>query len=82
MEDVAKQRFRHIVGIWVLQQRTKKGWSQNQLQERTGIDRGFIANIETGAKPLSLPRFVQLCKHFEPEAAAALVEMIPMEVLQ
>ena len=36
------------LGIRIRELRTAKGWTQFEMSERTGIDRSYLAEVETG----------------------------------
>lgn len=44
--------------------RIKKAWSQTEMAERLGIDRGHISDLENGKKSVCLPMLEVLSKGF------------------
>lgn len=49
--------------------RTGRGWTQEQLVERSGLDRSFIAQIETGRRNPSLATIAKLASGLKVEIA-------------
>jgi transcriptional regulator with XRE-family HTH domain len=41
-------------GSVIRRKRLKLGWTQEELAERAGLDRSFVANIEQGKRNVSL----------------------------
>jgi len=57
--------FRRIVGIALKRARHRAGLSQNALADITNSSRGFISEVETGEKGLSLRKFFSLSAALE-----------------
>lgn len=45
--------------------RTKKGWSQEELADKTGFHRTYIGMVERGERNLSLKNIELFAKSFE-----------------
>jgi len=52
-------------GRKVQQLRKQKGWSQENLAEKTGLHRTYIGAIERGERNLSLKNIEKIAKAFE-----------------
>lgn len=53
------------IGINVKKFRTEKGWTQNKLSEKSGIELSNISHIERGATKVSLPTLVSIANALE-----------------
>jgi transcriptional regulator with XRE-family HTH domain len=65
-EDLAIQR---ALGDRVRALRTAKGWTQEDLVETSGLDRSFIAQIESGRRNPSLRTIARLARGLRVEIA-------------
>ena len=59
-ELYARRRHRREFGDRVRELRQAREWTQEQLAESSGLDRSYIAGIETGARNASLDVIVKL----------------------
>lgn len=53
------------IGINVKKFRAEKGWTQNKLSEKSGIEPSNISHIERGATKVSLPTLVSIANALE-----------------
>ena len=52
--------------------RKARGWSQEEMAERFGIDRAYVSHVERGTKNICLPTLDILAKGFEISLARLL----------
>jgi transcriptional regulator with XRE-family HTH domain len=52
--------------------RTERGWSQEELALRAGLDRSYVGGIERGERNVSLLGFVDLARALDVEVAGIL----------
>ena len=58
--QVAKQDVLKLFGARVRELRLEKGWSQEQLASKVGLDRTYIGGIERGERNLGLKNIFRL----------------------
>lgn len=61
-----------LVGKHFQINRKLQGLAYKSVSEVTGIDRNILSKIENGQAPLSLERFIKLCKFYGLEPGAFL----------
>jgi transcriptional regulator with XRE-family HTH domain len=61
-----------IIGNLIREIRKSKSISQEQLSERSGLDRSFISMLERGKKNPTLSTLIKLCKALD----VSLTELI------
>ncbi len=61
-----------IFGHHLRDLRQQRGWSQERLAEAAGIDRTFLAEVETAKVSIALDRILRLADAFEVDPAALL----------
>jgi len=54
------------------QLRAKRGWTQEQLAEKAGINRGYLARLETGRHDPTITTLEKLAKALRVKVAALL----------
>lgn len=57
--------------------RKKRGFTQEQLAEMTGISPQHCSGIETGAAKVSLPALIQLCNALDTTPNELLLDSVP-----
>lgn len=70
-------KFNNYFGTVLRQVRNREGLSQNGLADSSGVQRGYISDLERGKKRISLFKFLQLCEGFSntsPEDFIALLK--------
>lgn len=60
-EDDFKRHF----GVVLKQTRNSSGLTQQELEDATGVQRGYISDLERGVKGISLYKLFQICQGFE-----------------
>lgn len=53
------------MGMRIRQVRKAKGWSQDELAQKSGISMSFLGHIERGTRIMSLETFVRICSALE-----------------
>lgn len=53
------------IGIKILSNRRLKGWTQQQLSEKSGVSRARISDIECGKGPYNIESLFLICKALE-----------------
>jgi transcriptional regulator with XRE-family HTH domain len=61
-----------VVGRLIREERTQKGWKQQQLADATDLKRTTISNIESGRQSLSLEQFCSIVDVLGKDAAEVL----------
>ena len=56
------------LGIRIRALRQKRGWTQFEMSERLGIDRSYLAEIETGKIEICLRNLALIAEAFEMQA--------------
>lgn len=69
----AEQSLRKILAGNLARRRLAKGWSQQELADRTGIDRTYIAHVERGVKNVGLDNLERLAAGLKVAAHKLLV---------
>jgi transcriptional regulator with XRE-family HTH domain len=59
-------------GARVRKLRLARGWTQEEMAERFGIDRAYLSHVERGTKNICLPTMDVLAKGFEISLARLL----------
>lgn len=54
MTDEQKQQLRDRIGLRVVALRKMRGWSQQELADRAGLQRTHVGRIETGKYAVTL----------------------------
>ncbi len=67
MEDKAKLEYQKFVGKKVRLLREQKGWTQEILAQRAGINDKYVYDIEVGKKCMSIWVYRKLAEAFEAE---------------
>ncbi|EKN6276247.1 helix-turn-helix transcriptional regulator [Yersinia enterocolitica] len=57
---IKRKSFATIVGSRLLVARVQKGFSQNDIQNATGIDRATLSRVENGKQHISLYQLLQI----------------------
>lgn len=68
MTDEQKQQLRDRIGLRVVALRKMRGWSQQELADRAGLQRTHVGRIETGKYAVTL------------ETIQAIAEALDMQV--
>lgn len=55
------------IGIKILSERRMKGWTQQQLSEKSGVSRARISDIECGKGPYNIESLFLICKALDME---------------
>lgn len=72
MARTARVRSARDVGAVVAEARQLRGWTQKELAERAGIERSYLARIETGASVILLDRVFRLLRRLGVEVTVTL----------
>ena len=59
-EDIYKR-----IGFNLLKQRRLKGWTQEQLSERSGVSRSRISKMENGKENLNIESLILIAQSLE-----------------
>jgi len=62
-----EQEIKKILGDNIKTRRNSRGWSQEELSEKTGVTKNTISDIECGDKFARAKTLVQFAKIFETE---------------
>jgi transcriptional regulator with XRE-family HTH domain len=57
------------VGARIKQLRTDRGWSQEELGSRAGLDRSDVSVVERGGRNISFVLLCQICRALECDIA-------------
>ena len=57
---IKRKSFATMIGSRLLVARVQKGFSQNDIQNATGIDRATLSRIENGKQHIALYQFLQI----------------------
>lgn len=68
--------FNRHLGIVLRQSRNKAGLTQQGLQDRTNVQRGFISDLECGRKGITVFKLAQLCEGFENTKIADFLDQV------
>lgn len=60
------------IAMRLKQLRAKRGWTQEQLAEKAGINRGYLARLETGRHDPTITTLEKLAKALRVKVAALL----------
>ena len=71
-----RDNFNRMLGIALKRARNRTGLSQDDLADRTGISRGFISDVERGAKGLSLLRFMSMYKALDEQGDEIFADIV------
>lgn len=66
------QEFLAHLGLQLRAARMKKGMSQAAVQDKHGIDRAYVSEIELGHKAISVVMLFKLCSIYEIEMSSLL----------
>ena len=55
------------IGIRIRELRTAQGWTQFEMAERTGIDRSYLAEVETGKIEICIRNLDLIAQSFDME---------------
>ena len=72
MARTARVRSARDLGAIVAEARQLRGWTQAELAESTGIERGYLARIETGVSVILLDRVFRLLRRLDVEVMVSL----------
>lgn len=72
MNRTARVRSARDLGAVVAEARQVRGWTQAELAERAGIERGYLSRIESGASVILLDRLFRLLRRLGVEVTATL----------
>lgn len=75
MDKVKVQRTYVILGALLRQHRNAAGMAQDDLATELGIDRKHISRIESGIKPVSVARLLELCRTLETDCGNLISEL-------
>ena len=59
---VTKEKLKKVIGLRIVELRTKKGWSQADLARETGKDRQAIEKLENGKVNPTLYSLMEIAK--------------------
>lgn len=74
MARTARIRSARDLGAVVAEARQLRGWTQMDLAENTGLERSYLARIETGASVILLDRVFRLLRRLGVEVTVTLPE--------
>lgn len=74
MARTARVRSARDLGAVVAEARQLRGWTQMELAESTGLERGYLARIETGASVKLLDRVFRLLRRLGVEVTVTFPE--------
>ncbi|MCG8094901.1 MAG: helix-turn-helix domain-containing protein [Candidatus Thiodiazotropha endolucinida] len=74
--------FYRSLGFVIKQFRSNEGLTQQQLEEKTGIQRGFISDVECGRKGITIYKLYQLCQGFQHVSTSDLVGMLDRRIAE
>jgi transcriptional regulator with XRE-family HTH domain len=60
------------IAMRLKQLRAKRGWTQEQLAEKAGINRGYLARLETGRHDPTITTLEKLAKALKVKTAELL----------
>ncbi|WP_243549987.1 helix-turn-helix domain-containing protein [Priestia megaterium] len=64
-KDLDSEEIKKLFGNTARKLRTKKGFSQEVLAEKTGLHRTYISDVEQGVRNLSLINIIKFCNALE-----------------
>ena len=70
--QVARNDVLKLFGARVREHRLEKGWSQEQLASKVGLDRTYIGGVERGERNLGLKNLFRLADALGVEPSALL----------
>ena len=65
MAEHSRQRVLAAFGAAVRRLRTERGWSQEELADRVGIDRTYMGGVERGERNLGLVNVARIAAALE-----------------
>ncbi len=71
MARTAQIRSPRDLGAVVAEARQRRGWTQRELADAVGMERGYLARIETGASVILLDRVFRLLRRLGVEVTVA-----------
>ena len=71
-----ESEFNQQLGIVLRQVRNNEGLTQQALEEASGIQRGYISDLECGRKGISTFKLFQLCNGFSDTTTANFIERV------
>jgi len=71
-----KSDFNRHVGTVLRQVRNNEGITQQELEASSGLQRGFISDLECGRKGISTYKLLQLCNGFSNTTASEFIERL------
>jgi transcriptional regulator with XRE-family HTH domain len=74
MARTARVRSARDLGAVVAEARQLRGWTQMDLAENTGLERSYLARIETGASVILLDRVFRLLRRLGVEVTVTFPE--------
>lgn len=69
------------IGAQLLDLRQKRGWTQDYVAERVGVNRSTISNIERGTRSLTLETLRKFCDVYSVEVSYFSIEADADEVV-
>ena len=67
---VVKKQPLRVLGQRIRERRKQLSWTQEDLAERSGIDRSYIGGVERGERNLTFSILCQICSALECDVAA------------
>lgn len=67
-----EKRLRKVLAAHLRQQRTARGWSQEELAERAGLHRTYVGSVERSERNISIDNIQRLATALGLKAAALL----------
>jgi len=77
---IMSEKFNRCFGLVLRQARNRSGLTQQELSEKTGVQRGFLSDVETGKKGVSLEKFLQICAGLRPSTPEQLLTELQNEL--
>jgi transcriptional regulator with XRE-family HTH domain len=72
---MARRSTQQKLGIRVRELRNQRGWTQEKLEELSGLDRTYISDIERGVRNPSVTSLDKLAKALKVKAAELLKDL-------
>jgi len=62
---MAKLGVKAAFGLRVRELRTLRGWSQEHLAARVGLDRSYVGGVERGERNISIENIAKIARAFD-----------------